>query len=273
MGSVVAVQRRRGSAQVEHLVVGQRRHLGERGARRPSVRHVVVDDEVELVLDVAVRLVELEAEQAGLDAELDDHRLDLLGDAQHHLAALQHGGDVAQRHGVLQLGRREAEHGVLEAHLVALERLQRLVRPVEQTADVLQLVLRPAGVEVDDAHLLAGRDDGHLQRPGDALGGAMPGARFARRHRRVGDEVDVGPGDPVTVGGQDDRPVHLGQLGQPLRAERGVDEESSAADGEHLGIVVDDDQGAALGAHDAFDPRPQRACPERPSPARRAARH
>ena len=67
---------------------------------------VVGDDEVELVVDVAVELVELQAEQPGVDAELDDHRLDLVGDAVHHLAALQHGDDVAQRDDVLDLERR-----------------------------------------------------------------------------------------------------------------------------------------------------------------------
>ena len=39
---------------------------------------------------LAVQLVELQAHQPGVDAELDDRRLDLLGDAAHHLAALQH---------------------------------------------------------------------------------------------------------------------------------------------------------------------------------------
>ena len=98
-------------------------------------RQVVGDDEVELVVDVAVELVELQPQQPGVDAELDDHRLDLVGDAVHHLAALDDGDDVAQRHDVLQLDAGEVGDGVVEADLVALERLQRLVGPVEQAAD------------------------------------------------------------------------------------------------------------------------------------------
>src|SRR5690606_22959629 len=117
--------------------------------------------------------------------------------------------DVAQRRRVLQLGRGEVEQGVFELDLVALERLQGLVGPVEEAADVLQEVLGTAGVEIDDAHLLAGRHDGHVERPGDALGGAVAGAGLAGRHGGVGHEVDVRPGDAVAGGRDDDRPVHL----------------------------------------------------------------
>ena len=96
LGVVLAVQRPCRRAQIEHLVVGQAIHLGERRRHRPLERDVVGDDELDLVLDVAVHLVELEAQQPRLDAELDDHRLDLLGDAVDHLAALHDGGDVAE---------------------------------------------------------------------------------------------------------------------------------------------------------------------------------
>ena len=225
---------------------------------RAPRRQVVGDHEVELVVDLAVQLVELQAQQPGVDAELDDHRLDLVADAVHHLAALHDGDDVAQRHDVLQLDAGEVGDGVVEAHLVALERLQRLVGPVEQAADVLQLVLRAAGVDVDDAHLLAGRHDRHAQRAGDPLGGAVAGAGLAGGHRRVGDEVHVGPGDAAAVGRDDDGAVHLGQLGQPLRAVRGVDEEAAGADGQHVGLVVEHEQGAGLGPHDPVDAVAQR---------------
>ena len=147
---------------------------------------------------------------------------------------------------------------VLESHLVALERLQRLVRPVEQPADVLQLMLGTAGVEVDDAHLLARRDDGHLQRAGDPLGGAMAGPRLARRHGGVGDEVDVGPGDPVAARDKMIAPSILASSDRRCGLNGASTRKPPLADGEHLGVVVDDDEGAALGAHDAFDPRPQR---------------
>ena len=99
----VAVQRRGRAAQVEHLVVAQARHLGLRVGDRAPGRQVVGDDEIELVVDVAVQLVELQAQQPGVDAELDDHRLDLVADAVDHLAALHDGRHVAQRHDVLDL--------------------------------------------------------------------------------------------------------------------------------------------------------------------------
>ena len=162
----LAVQRRCGAAQVEHLVVGEARHLGLGVDGRAPRRQVVGDDEVELVVDVAVQLVQLQAQQPGVDAELDDHRLDLVADPVHHLAALHDGDDVTEGHDVLQLDAGEVGDGVVEAHLVALQRLQRLVGPIEQAADVLQLVLGPAAVDVDDAHLLARRHHRHAQRAG-----------------------------------------------------------------------------------------------------------
>ena len=52
---------------------------------------VVGDHQVEFVVDLAVELVELQPQQPGVDAEFDDHRLDLVGDAVDHLAALDDG--------------------------------------------------------------------------------------------------------------------------------------------------------------------------------------
>ncbi|MEJ7719350.1 MAG: hypothetical protein WKF58_02405 [Ilumatobacteraceae bacterium] len=86
----------------------------------------------------------------------------------------------------------------------------------------------------------------------------MSRAGLARRHGGVGDEVHVGPRDAVTVGGDDDRTVHLRQLGQALRRERCVDEEPARADGEHLGTVVEDEQRTCLGPDDAIDAVAQR---------------
>ena len=113
---------------------------------------------------------------------------------------------------------------------------------------------------------------GTLQRAGDPLGRAVAGAGLAGRHRRVGHEVDVGPGDAAAVGRDDDGAVHLGQLGQPLRAVRGVDEEAARADGQHSGPSSTHEQGAR-----PWPARPGRcrraaACPVRPWPARRASR-
>ena len=234
-------------------------------------REVVGDHVVELVVDLAVGLVELQAEQPGVDTELDDHRLDLVGDAVHHLAALHDGDHVAHGDDVLDLERGQVAEGVVETELVALERLQRLVGAVEQATDLLQLALGAAGVDVDHAHLLGGRDDGHVERTGDTLGGAVAGAGLAGGHRRIGHEVDVGASDPAAVGGDDDGAVHLRQLGQALRAERGVDEESAGADRQHVGLVVEHQQRSGFGSHDAVDPVTQR-CSGRPrGRARRAS--
>jgi len=158
---------------------------------------VVGQHELELVVDLAVDLVDLQPQEPGVDAELDDHGLDLGGDAPHHLAALYHGSDVANGGHVFELERGEIGQGVVEAHLVALQRLQCLVGAVDQAADVLQLVLHPAGVDRDDAHLLADTDHRYRDRTSDPLGRAMPGSGLAGRHRRVGHEVHVGPGQAL----------------------------------------------------------------------------
>ena len=105
---------------------------------------VVLEDEPAVVLEVAEQLVELEPDEAGVDAELDDVGLDLLGDAAHHLAPLEHGDHVADAHEVLHLQRRQRGRAVVEADLVALQRLQRLVGPVEEARDLLEHVLQPA---------------------------------------------------------------------------------------------------------------------------------
>ena len=67
--------------------------------------------------------------------------------------------------------------------------------------------------------------------------------------------------------GEDDRPVHLRQLRQPLRAEGGVEQEAAGADVEHLGAVADDDQRAHAGLQDAVE-----ALAERPARRDRSER-
>ena len=177
----------------------------------------------------------------------------------HHLAALDDGDHVADGDDVLDLERGEVAERVVEAGLVTLERLQRLVGAVEQPPDLLQLALGAAGVDVDHAHLLGRRDHGHVERAGDTLGRAVARAGLAGGNRRVGHEVDVGAGDAAAVGRDDDRAVHLRQFGETLGAERGVDEEAAGADREHVGLVVQDEQCAGLGAHDAIDAVTQRS--------------
>src|SRR6187431_2996153 len=56
-------------------------------------------------------------------------------------------------------------------------------------------------------------------------GPAWPwGAGLGGGHVGVGHEVHVGPGDSAGVGSQDDGAVHLGQLGEALGAEGGVEQ-------------------------------------------------
>ena len=198
---------------------------------RSSSSEVVLDDQAAVVLDAAHELVELEADEPAVDAELDDVALDLLGDAPHHLGALQHGARrrAAVTRSSTSSGRERGRH-VVEAVLVALERLQGLVGPVEQARDRLERVLLVADVDGDDRHVLGHRDHRHVDRAGHPLGGAVAGAGLRRRHVGVGHQVDVGPGDAAGVGGQDDGAVHLGQLGQPLGAEGGVEQEAARAD-------------------------------------------
>ena len=99
---------------------------------------------------------------------------------------------------------------------------------------------------------------GHVDRAGHPLGGAVAGAGLGGGHVGVGHEVHVGPGDAAGVGGQDDGAVHLGQLGQALRAERGVEQEAARADVEHLGAVADHDERAHVGLQDAVEALAQR---------------
>ena len=158
---------------------------------------------------------------------LDDVAVDLLGDAAHHLGALQDGDHVAHGDQVLDLeGGEGAGHGV-EAVLVPLEGLQGLVGPVQQAGGELEGVLDRPVVDGDHRQVLGHRDHRHVDGAGHPLGGAVAGAGLRRGHVGVGHQVDVGPGDAAGVGRQDDGAVHLGQLGQALGAELGVEQEAA----------------------------------------------
>ena len=158
-------------------------------------RQVVADDELAVVAEAAGELLELEGEQAAVDAELDDVAGDLVADPAHHLEALQHAGDVADRDEVLDLERRQGAGDLVEARLVALEGLQGLVGAGQDRGGVLEHVAAAVDVEGDDAHRLAHRDDGVAGLLGDALGRAVPGAGLAGLDRRGRDELGGGPQD------------------------------------------------------------------------------
>ena len=251
--------------------------VGERLERlvdvpRGVLVEVVLDHEPAIVVDAAHELVELEAHEAAVDAELDDVELDLLGDPADHLGALQHRDHVAHGHEVLDLERGELGGDLDEAVLVALEGLQRLVGPVSSRGIGSSACFWSPGVDGDDGHVLGHRDHRHVDRSGHPLGRAVAGAGLGRGHVRVRHEVHVGPGDAAGVGGEDDGAVHLRQLRQPLRAERGVEQEAARADVEHVGTVAHDDQGAHAGLQDAVEAGAQRRARAPPRRARRGAR-
>src|SRR6476469_10337495 len=89
---------------------------------------VVADDQLTVVAETAGQLLQLEAEQAPVVAELHDVVGDLLADPADHLEALQHAGDVADGDEVLDLQRRQGGSDLVEAALVALQGLKGLVR-------------------------------------------------------------------------------------------------------------------------------------------------
>ena len=242
-------------------VVSRQGGEGHERALQPLVLvvgQVVEQHELAVVVDVLEQLVHLQADEVGLGAQLDDRGLDLLGHAADRLAALQHGGDVAHGDQVLDLQRGERGGGVVQADLVALQRLEGLVAADQQPRDLLERVLRVADVDGDDGHVLADGDDRHRERAGDPLGRAVPGPRLAGEHAGVGHQVDVGSGDAAGVRGEDDGRVHLAQLGQPLGRELGVHQEAARADGQHIGIVADDEERAPLGLDHPVQPVPQR---------------
>ena len=119
--------------------------MGDDELERPVGRldEVVPAHEPPVVVDAAGELLELQLDQTAVVAELDDVALDLVGDAPHHLGALQHGGDVAERHEVFDLERRQRAGHAVEARLVAAEDLQRLVGAGEHAGDGDERALVP----------------------------------------------------------------------------------------------------------------------------------
>jgi len=122
-------------AHVEQFFGAQLGQRGEGIVHVPAVVVVVVvvlDHEVAVVFDVTHQLVELQPDEPGVHAQLHDVATDLLGDAPHHLVALEHGGDVAQRHQIFDFQAGQRRGHIVETALVALQRLQRLIGPVQQ---------------------------------------------------------------------------------------------------------------------------------------------
>ena len=201
----------------------------------------------------AGELLQLEAEEAAVGAELHDVVGDLVLDPAHHLEALEDVRDVADGDEVLDLERREGAGDLVEARLVALEGLQRLVGPRQDRAGVLEHDAATGDVEGDDAHRLAHRHD---REPGllrDPLGGAVARARLARLDPGVGDELRGRAQDAGDVAVADDAAVHLRELAQAGGRELDVEREAAGRDRlDHL-VVAEHDEGAGASAQDALE--------------------
>ena len=148
--------------------------------------------------------------------------------------------------------------GVVEAHPEALLGGQGLAGAVDQPARRLAGVLQAVAVDGDGGHGLGDGDHRHVDGAGHPLGRAVPGAGLGGGDARIGDEVHVGPGDAGGIGGQNDGAVHFGQLGQPLGAVLGIEQETPGADREDGRIVAHDDQRPVLGLQNAVEPLAQR---------------
>ncbi len=121
-----------------------------------------------------------------------------------------------------------------------------LERSISQPADC-DRVLAVVAVDGDGRHGLGDGDHRHVDGARHPLGRAVAGACLRGRDRGLGDEVHVGSGDARGVGGQNDRPVHLGQLGQALGRVLGVQQEPTRADRQDGRPVTDEDQRAVFG--------------------------
>src|SRR6185437_6697311 len=143
--------------QVEQVGCRQVGQIGEHlpyRATTPGGRDVVADDQFAVGVDPGHQLVQLQGEQAAVGAELDDLAGDLVGDPPDHLQALRHDGCVAHGDEVLDLQRRQGIGHLVEPHLVALERRDRLVGARQQLAAALQHVPAVPDVQADDPNRL-----------------------------------------------------------------------------------------------------------------------
>jgi hypothetical protein len=218
---------------------------------------VVADDQLPVVADPAGQLLQLEGDEAAVGAQLDGVLLDLGADPAHHLQALEHRGDVPDGHQVLDLQGGEGAGDLVEAGLVALQRLQGLVGAGQDLAGVLQHVAQVADVDGDHRHRLAHRHHRVAGLLGHPLRGAVPGAALPGLDAGVGDQLGGRPEDPGALPVQDDGAVHLGQLPQPRGRELHVQLEAAGAQRlDHL-VEAHDDEGAGAAAQDALQAVPQ----------------
>jgi hypothetical protein len=207
-------------------------------------RAVVAHDQVALGVDAGDQLLQLQAEQPAVGAQLEHVVLDLRMDAGDHLQPLHDRGDVAHGDQVLDLERRQGAGDLVEAELVALERGQSLVRAAQDRPRVLHDVAHRADVEGDDLHRLRHRDHRHAGLAGDPVRRAVSRAGLVGLDAGVGHQVDSCPQDPARVLVEDDRAVHLRQLPYARGAERDVEGEAAGGDRLHHPVVSQHDERA-----------------------------
>ncbi|KPC75288.1 hypothetical protein ADL26_08095, partial [Thermoactinomyces vulgaris] len=107
-------------------------------------------------------------------------------------------------------------------------------------------------------HRLAHRDHREPGLDGDALGGAVPGARLVRVDGGVGHEVDAGAHDARAVRGDYDRAVHFAQFAEAGRGELDVELEAAGADLLDEAVAAHDDERAGAAPQDALEAVAQR---------------
>ena len=121
--------------------------------------HIVADRQPFLRLDIARKLLRLHADQRALVAELREIQSQHLLDALEKLCALDHREHIRQRDNIVKFLHTQAQHRFLEHVLIFLQRAQRLIRRVQQHADILEHILRRALVKRDHAPALRNTDN------------------------------------------------------------------------------------------------------------------
>ena len=133
--------------EVDELGRGEQVEFEDRLLERAGLaagREVVADDQGAVGVDADHQLFELEREQPAVGAELDHVAVDLVGDAAHHLQPLHDRDRVAHGDQVFDLQRGQRAGDLVEPHLVALQRGQRLVGAGQDRAGVVEHVAQAA---------------------------------------------------------------------------------------------------------------------------------
>ncbi len=258
---------RRHSEGVVQLGHGEHPEIGSRGGDPPRSgrTQVVPQGEVAARFDTVREIGELQVHDRSLLAEGVGVPHDGGSHPAHQLGAAHHRdhGPVRGEIGDLQPG--EPFLGVVEASPEALQRLQRLIGHSDQHRGTLQLVLVAVEEQGGEAAALAHRHHRLARLASHPLGGAVAGPGFVGGQRVIGDQMGVGPQDPLAAVVQHHGAVHLRQLSQPGGSElRLAQLEATRADAFHLGIGTHHDQRPIALLDDPLKRLPQRCTRREP---------